>query len=328
MRIYRQITEELEAFRLNQYAVKSVDANRAHYLEPCDLRTAFQRDRDRITHSKAFRRLMHKTQVFVKPEGDHYRTRLTHTLEVAQIARTIARALRLNEDLTEAIALGHDIGHTPFGHMGEDILDKLSSRGFSHNKQSVKVLDHVENDGKGLNLTLEVYDGIENHCTEYMPRTLEGQVVRISDKIGYVNHDIQDSIRAGILNPNELPKDAIEAFGQTSSERIGSLIRDVIENSDGKDYISLRPDTQSILYKLRAFMFDRVYIPLDKNDVQQVERIISTLFEYYLINTDALPRVFADKLEKEPREVVVCDYISCMTDRYANKTFERIVDLV
>jgi len=257
--------------------------------QKCDVRTEFQRDRDRIIHSKSFRRLKHKTQVFISPEGDHYRTRLTHALEVAQIARTIARALRLNEDLTEAIALGHDLGHTPFGHAGEDILNKITTTGFSHNVQSLRVVDFLEGED-GLNLTFEVRDGILNHVWGRIPATLEGRVVQFADRIAYINHDIDDAIRAGILKEDDLPKDCLKILGFSKRERINTLIRDIIKNSMDKPEISMSEDVFYAMQTLRSFMFENVYIGSEaKKDESKAKYIIQALYEYFMSNCDVLP---------------------------------------
>src|SRR6056297_3087946 len=257
----REYTEEKEFRELSQYATFSRESEGREYEEEkCDVRTCFQRDRDRIIHSKAFRRLKHKTQVFIAPEGDHYRTRLTHTLEVSQIARTIARSLRLNEDLTEAIALGHDLGHTPFGHAGEEALCEVSSIDFSHNKQSLRVVDILEQRKKGipgLNLTKEVRDGIVNHTGDNIPLTLEGQIVRIADRIAYINHDIDDALRANIISADELPKKAIEILGETHSERIDKMVRDIIEQSWQQDKIKRSFEIKDATSQLRNFLFEK-----------------------------------------------------------------------
>lgn len=285
----------------------------------CDMRTDFQRDRDRILHSKAFRRMKHKTQVFLAPGGDHYRTRLTHTLEVSQIARSIARALLLNEDLTEAIALGHDLGHTPFGHAGERALTKCCSKPFKHNEQSVRVVEKLENSGAGLNLTWEVRDGILNHQTAGKPVTLEGAIVRISDKIAYVNHDIDDGIRAGILTEDMLPDYCTEILGRSTRDRINVLIRAIVENSQDKDMIELPAKYEEALYLLRRFMFKDLYTnPVAKSEETKAERLICMLFEEYMENFEKLPNEYIEMIMLgEDKEKVVCDYISGMTDNYA-----------
>jgi len=323
----RERTEAYEAEYLSPYAAQSAKSlGRAQAEEACDIRTDFQRDRDRITHSKSFRRLMHKTQVFISPEGDHYRTRLTHTLEVTQISRTIARALRLNEDLTEAIALGHDLGHTPFGHTGEEALDVLLEEGFRHNEQSVRVVTKLEKNGQGLNLTAEVLDGIENHRGVGKPSTMEGKIVQISDKIAYINHDIDDAIRADIIKQEELPKGCLRVLGQTSSQRIDFLIRAVIAASEGQNDILLDNDARTALQSLRTFMFDAVYASqLQKKERSKIRHMLSEMFLYYCCNLHKLPEVYYNLIEQgEKPERVVCDYIAGMTDRFAMNQFMQI----
>lgn len=287
--------------------------------EKCDIRTEYQRDRDRIIHCKAFRRMKHKTQVFLAPGGDHYRTRLTHTLEVAQIARSIARALCLNEDLTEAIALGHDLGHTPFGHAGERALSRCSSKPFLHNEQSVRVVEKLEKDGKGLNLTWEVRDGMLNHKTSGRPATLEGSIVRISDKIAYVNHDIDDGIRAGILTEDMLPKACTDILGHSTRDRINNLIHAIVMNSMDADRIALPEAYEQAMAELRAFMFRDLYTnPIAKSEEGKAERVIGMLFEEYMEHVTYLPEEYIRFIEMgEDKEVVVCDYIAGMTDNYA-----------
>lgn len=287
--------------------------------EQCDLRTDYQRDRDRILHSKSFRRMKHKTQVFLAPGGDHYRTRLTHTLEVSQIARTIARALRLNEDLVEAIALGHDLGHTPFGHAGERALSKHTSKPFYHNEQSVRVVEVLEKNGKGLNLTWEVRDGILNHKTSCSPSTLEGHIVRLSDKIAYVNHDIDDGIRAGILSEAMLPKECTDLLGHSTRDRINSMIHAVVTSSLETGAISIDSAYEEAFRDLRTFMFKDLYTnPLAKSEEVKAERLIGMLFEEYFDHTDKLPKEFQEFIKKGvEKETVICDYIAGMTDNYA-----------
>lgn len=322
----REYTEKIEKDTLSEYAVRSSNSKgRKLYEEADDIRTCFQRDRDRIIHSKAFRRLMHKTQAFIFPEGDHYRTRLTHTLEVSQIARTIARSLRLNEDLTEAIALGHDLGHTPFGHLGEADLSDIMTNGFHHNEQSIRVVEKTEKNGKGLNLTYEVIDGILNHRGSGSPSTLEGKVVQISDKIAYINHDIDDALRANILTLEMLPKHCVEILGKTSRERINFLIRNIIKKSEGINDILMEKSVKEAMYDLRKFMFDFVYRgEFLYDEKRRFEHILSKLFEYYTLNPKKLPIEFLKHYEKsENKEVVICDYISGMTDRFALKMYEE-----
>lgn len=325
----RLLQEEFEEKILGQYAKKSIQTKGREKLEEkCDIRTDFQRDRDRIIHCKAFRRMKHKTQVFISPEGDHYRTRLTHTLEVAQIARSIARALSLNEDLTEAIALGHDLGHTPFGHAGERELDKLCQAhgGFSHNEQSLRVVDRLEKDGIGLNLTWEVRDGILNHRTSGSPQTLEGQVVQLSDKIAYTNHDIDDAVRAGMLEPTDIPVEIVSLIGTTSSSRINAMIRDTISNSTGKDSICMSNEMKQTLSHLRGFMFEKVYMnEVAQEEHTKVEKIIGDLYGYYMTHADVMEGEFLQLLQEgDPLWQVVCDYIACMTDRFAVSKYKEI----
>lgn len=316
--------EQKENMILSPFATKSAETRgREREEEKCPIRTDFQRDRDRIIHCKAFRRLKHKTQVFISPEGDHYRTRLTHTLEVSQIARTIARALGLNEDLTEAIALGHDLGHTPFGHNGEAILNKLCSYGFEHSKQSLRVVERLEKDGKGLNLTWEVRDGILNHRTSGRPATMEGKVVQLSDKIAYINHDIDDAIRAGVLKNDDIPKYIRDVVGDTSSSRINILINDTIENSMGINNIVMSTAMKDLLNALRDFMFDRVY--MDKRAEREffkIENLLSSLYRYHKEHPEDMSEEFISLInDGEDLDRVVCDYIAGMTDRYAANLF-------
>lgn len=325
----RLLQEEREERILGKFAQKSVDTKgRARPEEKCDIRTDFQRDRDRIIHCKSFRRMKHKTQVFISPEGDHYRTRLTHTLEVAQIARSIARALDLNEDLTEAIALGHDLGHTPFGHAGERELSKLCEEhgGFSHNEQSLRVVDRLEKDGEGLNLTWEVRDGILNHRTSGKPATLEGMVVQLSDKIAYTNHDIDDAVRAGMLKPTDIPPEIVILIGTTSSSRINAMIRDTITNSQGKNEIYMSERMRKTLMHLRDFMFRRVYMnDIAMTEHEKVEKIIRDLYTYYMNHPQVMEGEFLQLLkEGEPLWTVVCDYIACMTDRFAVSKYSEL----
>lgn len=323
----RNEQEEQEFKLLSQFAAKSrLTKGRAHWEEKCDIRTEFQRDRDRILHCKAFRRLKHKTQVFISPEGDHYRTRLTHTLEVSQIARTIARALHLNEDLTEAIALGHDLGHTPFGHAGESALDRLCSTGFEHCSQSIRVVERLEKEGRGLNLTWEVLDGILNHRTKGKPSTLEGKVVQLSDKIAYINHDIDDAIRAGVLAKDAIPKEIVEVIGASSSERINTMIRDTIKNSGGKMDIKMSGEMKKSMGSLRNFMFTHVYTDeRATREGKKVDSMINDLFKFYMENPYETEKEFVELIkEGEDVEKVVCDYIACMTDRYAISVYTKL----
>ncbi len=323
----REQLEEVEYRILSPYASHSKDTlGRDRQEEPCDMRTAYQRDRDRILHSKSFRRLKHKTQVFLAPEGDHYRTRLTHTLEVSQIARSISKSLMLNEDLTEAISLGHDLGHTPFGHAGERALDEVCTYGFKHYEQSVRIVEVLEKDGRGLNLTKEVRDGILNHRTSGKPSTLEGKVVRVADKIAYINHDIDDAIRAGILNENDIPKQYKDVLGNTTKERLDTLIRDIVYNSMDKNDIIMSEDINEAMQELRKFMFDSVYInPIAKGQEQKAQDMLKELYNHYLNNLDKLPKeqvYHINVLGQEP-ERVVCDYIAGMSDQYSVLKFEE-----
>ncbi len=285
---------------------------------PCDMRTEFQRDRDRIIYSKAFLRLKNKTQVFFSPEGDHYMTRLTHTLEVTQIARSIARVLCLNEDLTEAIALGHDLGHTPFGHSGERLLNKLSPNGFKHNEQSLRVVDVLENDGKGLNLTCEVRDGILNHKISGTPQTLEGQVVSLADRIAYLNHDVEDAIRAGIIKTEGIPAIVLSVLGKTSKERINSMINGVYSVSYNANKVSVEPTVLEAMTVFREFMFEKVYnTDAARGEEQKAYSMLTAIYEYFMASLDKLPSPYKKLLDSYSKEEVICDYISGMTDRYA-----------
>ncbi len=321
----REDIERLEAENLSPYAaLSSKSKGRLQAKEPCSIRTEFQRDRDKIIHCKSFRRLKHKTQVFISPEGDHYRDRLTHTLEVSQIARTISRALRLNEDLTEAIALGHDLGHTPFGHTGERLLNSISSKGFKHNIQSLRVVDLLE-DGKGLNLTWEVRDGIKNHNSTGKPGTLEGQVVLISDRIAYINHDIDDALRAKIITMDDLPRDCIELLGHSHKMRINTMVNDVISNSMGKSSIKMSTQIREATELLRSFMFERVYLySKAKSEDEKAMHLLETLFKYYLNRLDKMPKEYLKNIDEHGSEQVVCDFIAGMTDRYAIRTFSDL----
>lgn len=320
--------EHLEHRRLNPlaaFADQSTGRPRQEEQMEDDVRTCFQRDNDRIVHSKAFRRLMHKTQVFLRPEGDHYRTRMTHTLEVTRIARTMTRALGLNEDLAEAIAMGHDLGHTPFGHAGEAALTDCLGKPFRHNEQSLRVVDYLEKDGMGLNLTNEVRLGILGHTGEYVPETLEGQVVRRSDQIAYVNHDIDDAIRAGILCEEDLPKDIVAILGDSHKARINTLVCDLIATSREAGTICLTPTVDTALKDLRSFMFDHVYRnPVAKGEESKAKIMLQRMFEYYITHPDALPEDFQPQLSFDGMERTVCDYIAGMTDNYAVNKFTEI----
>ena len=290
-----------------------------------DVRTCYQRDTDRIVHSKSFRRLMHKTQVFLQPEGDHYRTRMTHTLEVARISRTITRALGLNEDLSEAIAMGHDLGHTPFGHAGEAALNQLMTGGFRHNEQSLRVVDVLENDGRGLNLTYEVRMGIRGHTGDPWPESLEGRVVRRSDQIAYVNHDIDDAIRAGILTNDDIPKAITDVLGHDHSTRINTLVMDAIFTSREAGTVCLSPKVDTALRDLRSFMFENVYRnPVAKGEESKAKDMLQRMFEYYYTHPEALPEDFHPQMSFEGLERTVCDYIAGMTDNYAIDKFTEI----
>ena len=289
------------------------------------MRTEFQRDRDRIIYCKSFRRLKNKTQVFFSPEGDHYITRLTHTLDVSQIARSIARTLSLNEDLAEAIALGHDLGHTPFGHSGERILDKLVPAGFRHNEQSVRVVEVLEKDGRGLNLTKEVKDGILNHPKSGAPATLEGKCVSYADRVAYINHDLDDAIRAGILTENDVPSSVKKILGNTSKERINTAISSIYRNSAGKNFVKMESEVEEASERLRSFMFERVYLsPTAKGEEEKAERMLTETYLYFVKNPEKLPPSYLKFLDKFSKEQVVCDYLSSMTDRYAVYTFNKI----
>ncbi len=326
----RQKNEELEKSYLSPYAALSCDSQgRDREEEQCDLRTVYQRDRDRIIHCKAFRRLKHKTQVFLAPMGDHYRTRLTHTLEVSQIARTISKSLRLNEDLTEAIALGHDLGHTPFGHAGERALNQICSLGFQHYKQSIRVVELLENEGRGLNLTKEVRDGIVNHRTSGNPSTLEGKVVRLSDKIAYINHDIDDAIRGRIISEKDIPKKYTEILGDSTKKRLDTLVHDIVKNSIDKNNILMSPEVESAMMGLRGYMFESVYTnPLAKSEEVKARDMLIQLYEYYLKNIEQMPAEFVYLIQQcgENEERVVCDYIAGMSDQYSVATFQQIFE--
>ena len=331
----REEQEKREHLIFSPYASFSDESRgRDRDEEPCPMRTIYQRDRDRIIHCKTFRRLKHKTQVFLAPEGDHYRTRLTHTLEVAQIARSIARALNLNEDLTEAIALGHDLGHTPFGHAGERTLNSLCPMGFAHYKQSIRVVEFLEKDGQGLNLTWEVRDGILNHRTSGNPSTLEGKaptregkIIRVSDKIAYINHDIDDGIRAGILKESDIPSEYTDVLGNSTKERLNTMISDIIMNSIGKNDLVMSEPVRKAMTELRKFMFESLYLnPTAKSEEAKADKLITELYRYYVANTDKLPdtyKRFITEFDERP-EQVVCDYIAGMSDQYSISKFQEI----
>lgn len=322
----RENLEKMEHELLSPYATLSENSIGRDYPEPqCDIRPVFQRDRDRIVHSKAFRRLKNKTQVFLEPKGDHYRTRLSHTLEVSQNARTIARALRMNESLVEAIALGHDLGHTPFGHAGESVLNKLCKDGFKHSEQSVRIVEKLEKDGEGLNLTWEVRDGILNHQTSTMPSTLEGKIVRFSDKIAYINHDIDDAIRGHIMTEEDIPSDLRDALGSTSKERLNKLIHNIITSSMGENDIKMEPEIERAMRDLREFMFVHVYTnPKAKGEESKAKDLVERLFYFYMDHTEEMPLFYQRMLsEGEKKDRVVCDYIAGMTDQYAIEKFRQ-----
>ncbi len=323
MTVRESLLEE-EKTRLSEYAAFSAKTRgRLKEEESCPYRTDYQRDRDRIIHCNSFRRLKHKTQVFLAPQGDHYRTRLTHTLEVSQIARTIARALRLNEDLTEAISLAHDLGHTPFGHAGERALNQVTPFGYKHYLQSVRVVHRLEKDGEGLNLTYEVKNGIACHSADLVAGTLEGRVVKISDKIAYINHDIEDAIRGGVLSDAELPWDAVYVLGRTKSARLSTLISSIVEHS-GAD-IEMAPEVYRAHRILQDFMFDSVYKnPIAKSEETKAEDIVKKLYEYYCMHPEKLSPFYRQIAEQDGVERAVCDYISGMTDQYAIGVFQEL----
>ncbi len=323
----RENLEQFELEYLSPYASYSRNSKgRVRAEEQCDIRPVYQRDRDRILHSKSFRRLKDKTQVFMSPEGDHYRTRLTHTLEVSQNARTIAKALRMNEDLVEAIALGHDLGHTPFGHAGERALTEVCPYGFCHSEQSVRTVDLLEKKGAGLNLTIEVRDGIRNHQTKGNPFTLEGKIVRFSDKIAYIHHDMDDALRAGILRESDVPAEIGEVIGYTTGERLDHFIHDLITTSYEKNDIQMSEPVAGAMARLRRFMFERVYENREaKSEEKKAEVLVQTLYDYYRRHLELLPGDFIRLVERgEARERVVCDYIGAMTDRFAVARYEDI----
>lgn len=322
----REQMELLERTYLSPFATLSENSKGRDMPEAeCDLRPVFQRDRDRILHCKSFRRLKHKTQVFLSPKGDHYRTRLTHTLEVSQIARTIAKALRLNQDLVEAIALGHDLGHTPYGHAGEAVLNRLCRSGFKHSEQSVRIVEKLENGGRGLNLTKEVRDGIRNHQTDSMPSTLEGKIVRISDKIAYIHHDIDDAVRAHVMTEDEVPEQFRKILGETSKVRLDTIVHDIILHSINKNEICMSEPVAEAMRGLRAFMFRHVYTnPKAKGEETKAKELLERLFLYYMSHLDQLSEQYLTMIEAgEDKDRVVCDYIAGMTDQYAIEKFQE-----
>lgn len=322
--VRERLCKSEESF-LSPYAVRSAETKgRAREEKSCDFRTEFQRDRDRIIYSNSFKRLKNKTQVFFAPEGDHYITRMTHTFDVSQIARSISRVLSLNEDLAEAIALGHDLGHTPFGHVGEYVLNKLTDKGFMHNEQSLRVVDVLEKDGRGLNLTYEVRDGILQHKSSGKPATLEGEAVSLADRIAYINHDIEDALRAGILKEEDLPENAVKVLGKRTKERINTAIADIYEHSLGKQYVKMSDEVMSATNELRTFMFARVYKLTNKSMQDRAERMLTQMFRYFMEHTEKLPAPYLKLLDRFDTEQVVCDYLSGMTDRYAITVFESI----
>lgn len=322
----REMTEEQERLTLSPRACLSVNSKgRLREMEPCPMRTCFQRDIDRVVHSKSFRRLKHKTQVFLQPEGDHYRTRMTHTLEVCRIARTMARGLRLNEDLVEAAALAHDLGHTPFGHAGERALSRVVEGGFVHAEQSLRVVDRLENDGAGLNLCYEVRRGIRCHSAGEMAETLEGQLVRYADKIAYINHDIDDAMRGGIIFPTDIPASISQVLGYTHGERIATLVADIVANSGEGDVIRQSKEVAEAMAALKRFMFESVYFnPLAKGEEGKAEDMVCQLFDFYVHHTDKLPGEYQDILVREGAERAVVDYIAGMTDTYAVEKFQNL----
>ena len=322
----RDIFLEREKNTLSQYAFLTANTKgREHPWVPCPNRTEFQRDRDKIIHSQAFRRLMNKTQVFLAPAGDHYRTRLTHTLEVTQIARIIARSLRLNEDLTEAAALGHDLGHTPFGHAGETVMQQCYSADFTHYKQSIRVVEKLEKDGKGLNLTYEVKDGILNHTGSNIASTLEGVIVKYADRIAYINHDIDDACRAGILSVDDIPIEIRRVLGDKHGQRINTMVTSIIETSTDKPYIAMSDELNKAMNDLRSFLFETVYLnPVAKSEETKAKALLASLFEYFVKHPEKMPKLYVRNLENDSVERCVCDYISGMTDRYAIDLYNEL----
>ena len=323
----REELEKREKQTLSVFASKSSESKGRERKEPqCDIRPVYQRDRDRILYSKSFRRLKDKTQVFLTPNGDHYRTRMTHSLEVAQNARTIARALKLNEDLVEAIALGHDLGHTPFGHAGERALNEICPFGFRHNEQSLRIVEKLEKEGRGLNLTVEVKDGILNHELELMPATLEGRIVRLSDKIAYIHHDFDDAIRGGILTMEDLPSEIVKVLGRTKEDWLDTIIHSIVEKSTGKDDITMESTVWDSFMELRKYMFRAVYTnAVAKSEEGKAQDMVKTLYEYFLGHIDLVPEHMKQMIEKgEPKELITCDHISGMTDHFAIMTYEKL----
>ena len=326
MMTIREELEQREHMMLSPWASRADETRgRLRPAEENEVRTCYQRDVDRIVYCKSFRRLKHKTQVFLQPEGDHYRTRLTHTLEVMRISRTIARALRLNEDLTEAIAFGHDLGHTPFGHAGEKALSDVTGKSFRHNEQSLRVVDILEKNGEGLNLTYETRMGIVCHTGDQLPDTLEGQIIRLADRIAYINHDIDDACRAGILSNRDIPVEITDVLGETHSQRINTLVMDIISHSQGLDHLERDPGVAEAMEKLRDFMFERVYRnPVAKGEESKARDIIGILYDYYMKHPGKLPTDFQPQLSFDGIERTVVDYIAGMTDKYAVYKFSEI----
>ena len=322
----RERMEQEEFTLLSPLAQKAAETKgRLYPEEDNDVRTCYQRDADRIVHSKSFRRLMHKTQVFLSPEGDHYRTRMTHTLEVSRIARTICRGLRLNQDLAEAAAYGHDLGHTPFGHAGEAALTDVTGKPFRHNEQSLRVVDKLERGGIGLNLTYEVRMAILGHTGEFIPETLEGQIVRTSDRIAYINHDIDDAMRAGILTEDDIPREISDVLGHSHSARINTLVTDMICHTAETGTLSMQPEVAEAMDRLRQFMFAHVYTnPVAKGEEIKAKDIIRRLYEYYTAHPDKLPADFLPQLDFDGMSRIICDYIAGMTDKYAMYKYSEI----
>ncbi len=320
----REEKELKEKTNLSPYAQLSINTKgRRKYEAPCEVRTCYERDRDRIMYSKSFRRLKHKTQVFISPESDHLRTRLTHTLEVSQIARSIASALNMNESLTEAIALGHDLGHTPFGHTGEAVLNELCPGGFEHNLQSLRIVDELEN-GRGLNLTFEVRDGIKNHRSAYIPSTLEGKIANISDKIAYINHDMDDALSRGILKEENFPPELIKILGNSNSKRINTMIIDVVENSRGKGDIIKSDEIKKATDDLRSFLFEKLYVgSAAKKEADKAQHVVESLYKYFLKHPNKMPQEYVIRGEENMARSV-CDYIAGMTDNYAVDTYTNL----
>ncbi len=326
-RIEERLKQREQHLLSSQYATySSASQGRQSPMPACPMRSEFQRDRDRIIHCQSFRRLMYKTQVFLAPAGDHYRTRLTHTLEVSQVARTMARALGLNEDLTEAAALGHDLGHTPFGHAGEDALRKCFDKSFAHYEQSLRVVEHLENNGKGLNLTWEVRDAIVNHTGSSVAATLEGVLIKFADRIAYINHDIDDACRAGILTPDDIPRELCDVLGYSHGDRINTMVTSVILASEGQPSVSMTPEVQAATDRLRAFLFENVYLnPVAKAEENKSKELVFALFDYFEKNPERMPTLYIRMMENgESVKRCVCDFISGMTDRYAIETYEEL----